>query len=134
METAISQVTRRLHEEHVATLALCSRLEATLAAGKTDPVLMRAAAAALAGEIERHFAFEESDLFPRLRAAGEGELADLLHEEHVTIRAAAQQFPTRIFRSLLYGEQSPVYPCRGTRREEDFAGRKLGQDALIVER
>jgi iron-sulfur cluster repair protein YtfE (RIC family) len=92
METPVRQVTRRLHEEHVATLALCSRLEATLAAGKTDPVLMRAAAAALAGEIERHFAFEESDLFPRLRAAGEGEMADLLHEEHVTIRAAAQQF------------------------------------------
>jgi iron-sulfur cluster repair protein YtfE (RIC family) len=78
METLVRQVTRRLHEEHVATLALCSRLEATLAAGRSDPVLMRAAAAALAGEIERHFAFEESELFPRLSAAGEGDMAELL--------------------------------------------------------
>lgn len=86
------QVSRRLHEEHEATLALCSRLEASLAAGKSDPALMRAAAAALAGEVERHFAFEDTELFPRLTAGGEGDLAELLQEEHVTIRAAAAQF------------------------------------------
>jgi hemerythrin-like domain-containing protein len=86
------QVCRRLHEEHEASLALCSRLEAALAAGRSDAALMRAAAAALAGEVERHFAFEEAELFPRLAAAGERDLAELLQEEHVTIRAAATQF------------------------------------------
>ena len=92
MQTVIRQVPRRLHEEHEATLSLCSRLEATLAAGKSDAPLMRAAAAALAGEIERHFAFEETELFPRLSAAGEGDMAELLQEEHVAIRAAAVRF------------------------------------------
>lgn len=87
-----SQVSRRLHEEHQATLALCSRLEASLAAGKSDAALMRAAAAAFAGEVERHFAFEDTELFPRLTAGGEGDLVELLQEEHATIRAAAAQF------------------------------------------
>jgi hemerythrin-like domain-containing protein len=86
------QVCRRLHEEHEASLALCSRLEATLAAGRSDAALMRAAAAALAGEVERHFAFEEAELFPRLAASGEGDIAELLQEEHVAIRAAAARF------------------------------------------
>ena len=86
------QVSRRLHEEHEATLALCSRLEASVAAGASDAALMRAAAAALAGEVERHFAFEDTELFPRLTAGGEGDLAELLQEEHATIRAAAARF------------------------------------------
>jgi hemerythrin-like domain-containing protein len=86
------QVCRRLHEEHEATLALCSRLEASLAAGRSDAALMRAAAAALGGEVERHFAFEEAELFPRLAANGEGDIAELLQEEHVAIRAAAARF------------------------------------------
>ena len=86
------QVCRRLHEEHEASLALCSRLEAALAAGRSDAALMRAAAAALAGEVERHFAFEEAELFPRLAAGGEGDIAELLQEEHVAIRAAAARF------------------------------------------
>ena len=86
------QVCRRLHEEHEASLALCARLEASLSAGRSDAALMRAAAAALAGEVERHFAFEEAELFPRLAAAGEGDLAELLREEHVTVRDAAGRF------------------------------------------
>ena len=85
-------MSRRLHEEHQATLALWARVEATLAAGRHDPALMRSAAAALAEEIERHFAFEENELFPRLAAAGEGDIAELLREEHVAIREAALRF------------------------------------------
>ena len=92
METPTRQVSRRLHEEHVATLALWSRVEGSLAAGKMDAALMRDAAASLAAEIERHFAFEEAELFPRLAAAGEGDIAALLQEEHATIRAAATRF------------------------------------------
>jgi hemerythrin-like domain-containing protein len=92
METPTRQVSRRLHEEHVATLALWSRVEGSLAAGKMDAALMRDAAASLAAEIERHFAFEEAELFPRLAAAGEGDIASLLQEEHATIRSAATRF------------------------------------------
>jgi hemerythrin-like domain-containing protein len=92
METHIRQVSRRLHEEHQATLALWSRLEASLAAGRTDAALMRSAAASLAEEIERHFGFEEKELFPRLAAAGEGDIAGLLEEEHAAIRTAAERF------------------------------------------
>ena len=92
METYTRQVSRRLHEEHQATLAFWARVEGALAAGKANAALMGAAAASLAEEIERHFAFEEARLFPRLAAAGEGDIADLLAEEHATIRASGQRF------------------------------------------
>ena len=103
METHTRQVSRRLHEEHQATLALWTRVEASLAVGKADAALMRAAAASLADEIERHFAFEETELFPRLAAAGEGDIAELLQEEHVAIRAAGERF-------IALAKESPVDP------------------------
>jgi hypothetical protein len=78
METPIRQVSRRLHEEHLATLAVWSRVESALAAGRHDAALMRAAAASL--------------LFPRLADAGEADIAALLEEEHATIREAARRF------------------------------------------
>ena len=92
METHIRQVSRRLHEEHQATLTLWTRVEASLAAGKADAALMRSAAASVADEIQRHFAFEETELFPRLAAAGEDDIAQLLAEEHEAIRAAGLRF------------------------------------------
>ena len=92
METPIRQVSRRLHEEHLATLAVWSRVESALAAGRHDAALMRSAAASLAEEVERHFAFEENELFPRLADAGEADIAALLEEEHATIRQAATRF------------------------------------------
>lgn len=92
METHTRQISRRLHEEHQATLALWGRLAATLAAGKMDFPLVKSAAAALAGEIDRHFAFEEAELFPRLAAAGGADIGELLKEEHQAIRAAARRF------------------------------------------
>jgi len=85
-------ISRRLHEEHAATLALWGRVEQSFAAGRQDAALMREAAAALQGEIERHFAFEEAELFPRLAEAGEADIAALLAEEHAAIRAAGAEF------------------------------------------
>jgi hemerythrin-like domain-containing protein len=85
-------INRQLHEEHGATLALWGRVEQSLASGAHDAALMREAAAALAGEIERHFEFEETQLFPRLAAAGEGDIAELLTEEHAAIREAGARF------------------------------------------
>jgi len=92
------QISRRLHQEHEATLALWGRLEQTLATrGSRPPTeqdirLLRDCAAQLADEVTRHFAFEETELFPRLAAAGEGDIATLLAEEHATIRGAARRF------------------------------------------
>lgn len=104
----IRQVNRRLHEEHDAVIALCARLSATLATGRSDGALMRDAAAALAGEVERHFAFEERDLFPRLAAAGEGDMVELFLEEHVAIRAAAERFIALVKRNAAHAELKPV--------------------------
>ena len=88
------QVNRALDEEHRATLELLSRVEqvfvrASPSGAARDPSLARLAAS-LASHIEqdipRHFEFEERELFPRLEAAGEGDIVDLLMEEHVAIR------------------------------------------------
>jgi DUF438 domain-containing protein len=94
-------ITRRLHEEHAATLTLWSRLEQLLggrgapwppAAGDATSACLRECAGALAQEVSSHFAFEEAQLFPRLEDSGEGDIAQLLAEEHAVIREAAAQF------------------------------------------
>lgn len=85
-------ISRRLHEEHEATLVLWSRVEASLAAGRPDAGLLKSAAAALAEELDRHFAFEEAELFPRLAAAGEADIGLLLADEHATIREVGREF------------------------------------------
>lgn len=99
-------ISRRLHEEHTATLALWGRVEQRLGAGQHDAALMREAAAALQGELERHFAFEEAELFPRLADAGEGDIAALLGEEHAAIRAAGAEF------LALAAAEPPQAQCR----------------------
>ena len=90
------RISRRLHEEHVATLALWGRLESALAAGRHDAALLKSAAASLERELDRHFRFEEAELFPRLAQAGEGDIGELLREEHETIRAAGLRFITLV--------------------------------------
>jgi hemerythrin-like domain-containing protein len=85
-------VCNRLHLDHQATLALWSSVQATLAAGREDPVLMRRAADALERELATHFELEEKELFPRLAAAGEGDIGELLTEEHAVIREAGRRF------------------------------------------
>ena len=119
-------ITRRLHEEHAATLALWSRLEQLVGArgaqwppAEDDEVsrCLRECASALAQEVSAHFAFEEAQLFPRLEASGEGDIAQLLEEEHGVIREAAGQFE--------------ALQARGARGELDDAGwRRLRTLAL----
>jgi hemerythrin-like domain-containing protein len=46
--------------------------------------------AALQYEVTHHFDLEEEQLFPRLHQRGEGDLAELLFEEHEAIRAVAR--------------------------------------------
>ena len=88
------QTSLRLHEEHLATVQLWGRLEQSIAARVAESELMdllRRCAAALADEVTRHFEFEERELFTRLAQAGDGDIAELLTEEHETIRDAAQR-------------------------------------------
>jgi len=94
-------ITRRLHEEHAATLTLWGRLELLVTArgaqwppatGDAAATALRDCAAALAHDVAQHFAFEETELFPRLEQGGEGDIAQLLAEEHQLIREAAGRF------------------------------------------
>jgi len=82
-----------LDQEHRASIDLLGQVEVAL--GRA-----RQADAALAGlirqlvrhvehDIERHFTFEETALFPRLAAAGDGDMVALLTEEHEAMRAVA---------------------------------------------
>jgi hemerythrin-like domain-containing protein len=90
------QTARLLHDEHMAASGLLKRLEGLLAThAPTDPpdaadpavnALLGDLAAALEGEIVRHFDFEEETLFPLLAAEGDGAVGELLGEEHVVIR------------------------------------------------
>jgi hemerythrin-like domain-containing protein len=89
---------RILHEEHVAVLALLGRFEQALRPLQSGPPgpenaawapLLDQLETALQHEITRHFDLEEDQLFPRLREHGEGELAELLLEEHAAIRDVA---------------------------------------------
>lgn len=94
-----SQTSHTLHEEHRANLDLLGRTEQALARaprgeGARDPDLIKligALARSLEQDIDRHFGFEEQELFPRMREAGDGEIAMLLTEEHDAIRAVAEE-------------------------------------------
>lgn len=87
------QTSLRLHEEHLATIQLWGRLEQSIAARVPEDeldALLRNCSAALADEVTRHFEFEEKELFTRLAQAGDRDIAELLAEEHETIRSAAR--------------------------------------------
>lgn len=104
------QITRKLHEEHVNIIALLerfgqalSRLRAQVPAAG-DPewnVLLVQLGAALQYEVTRHFALEENQLFPLLRERSEGDLADLLLEEHASIREVSAPLIELISRARL---------------------------------
>ena len=89
------QVSRRLNDEHIALLELLTHFEQALMKLKTDPPedgdavwskLLSTLGTALSYEVSRHFDFEEVQLFPRLHDASQGDLAEMLFEEHETIR------------------------------------------------
>ncbi|MHB1201195.1 MAG: hemerythrin domain-containing protein [Polaromonas sp.] len=93
-----SQTSHTLHEEHRANLDLLGRVELALVrAPRGDEArasellkLIGALARSLEQDIDRHFGFEERELFPRMSEAGDGEIAMLLAEEHDAIRAVAE--------------------------------------------
>jgi len=93
------QVSHALDEEHRANLAFLGRVEQAFAraprsANAGFPELARLAtsfAQQIERDIGRHFDFEERELFPLLEAAGEGDIAGLLRDEHGAIREVAAE-------------------------------------------
>lgn len=89
-----SQVSRMLDDEHSANVALLARLEQ--AVGRSTQydtehaALMGQVVRLLEQEVDRHFGFEEEQLFPRMEDSGDGALALLLQEEHESIRAVGR--------------------------------------------
>jgi iron-sulfur cluster repair protein YtfE (RIC family) len=88
-------ISRALHQDHAASLALLARLETLLgrygvaqppdAASANTARLLRDLAHAINVEIPPHFAFEEEAVFPLLAAAGEREMGEFLVDEHRAI-------------------------------------------------
>jgi iron-sulfur cluster repair protein YtfE (RIC family) len=105
------QSSRRLHEEHQATLDLLRRFErALLGHARTFPPaptdtewgpLVRTLAGALHHEIADHFQFEEEMLFPPLKEAGEADMTELLSEEHREIRDVVSALMPLLHASLV---------------------------------
>jgi hemerythrin-like domain-containing protein len=101
------QISRKLHEEHVNVLALLAQFGAALRRLEGEPpagdalfsALLERMAGALEYEITRHFDLEETQLFPRLHERGEGDLAELLFEEHEHIRSVARPLLEQIGRA-----------------------------------
>lgn len=93
------QASHALDEEHRANLDLLGRVEQALAraarsGGTRDPDLAQLVASFahhIEHDVGRHFDFEERELFPRLEAAGEGDIAGLLADEHRAIREVAAE-------------------------------------------
>jgi hemerythrin-like domain-containing protein len=104
------QVPACIHREHLETLGLLERVEATLAKAKAAPApgdaawarLLHELDANLANEIGRHFDFEEKELFPLLASGGDRDIAALLAEEHEAILALAKRM-IPVLRAYLAG-------------------------------
>ncbi len=91
-----NRVCQTLHDEHMATAALFERLERLLGRHKrTDPPdpsdasvarLLRDLRTWVDAEINRHFDFEENELFTYLEEHGDKALGAALTDEHRVIR------------------------------------------------
>lgn len=95
---------RILHEDHMASLALLGEIERKVLTLKELPPrddanvgrAIRTLRDALAGEVAAHFDFEEETLFPYLVEFGEGDLSELLSEEHRVLREVFAEVDLRI--------------------------------------
>ena len=102
------QISRKLHEEHITILGLLDRFEQALLRLRAQPPehsdplwnqLIAQLESALQYEVTRHFGLEEDQLFPRLHQRGEGDLAELLFEEHEAIREVTRPLLDLLARS-----------------------------------
>lgn len=90
-----------LHDDHMATLAVLERVEATLTKqGKKNcpaeldanmTALLNDMTAIMSAEVTGHFAFEEEYLFPRFAEMADHGIPMMLKSEHDIIRPIAAQ-------------------------------------------
>ena len=92
----VNRISQALHDEHRATIALMERLEQLLATNRRGPVpdtkapgvarLLSELSVGLVAEVERHFDFEEKQLFTYLDAIGDETIGAHLTDEHTAMR------------------------------------------------
>ncbi len=95
--SVMRQVSQALENEHRSSLGLLEQVEQACVRGPSVMAFAPLASAflrLLEHDIARHFDFEEGELFPRMAAAGESDIAALLQEEHDTIRELAAELMT----------------------------------------
>lgn len=95
-----TDISQRLHAEHLRTLAVLARLdERIMGAGRTRPLdpgvaadrtLIADLTRMLAEDIDRHYRFEEEYLFPRLAEVGFADITRMLEDEHASVRGFAE--------------------------------------------
>ncbi len=98
------QITRTLHQEHLATLGFVDRLDTFLAQHRGDAPAPQGAdlerllgdlRATIGDAVAKHFDFEESRLFPALVAGfGDNAMVMILTQEHEILRPLAKQLVT----------------------------------------
>lgn len=125
------QTSHLLHEEHRANLDLLGRVENALgraprgaAASQNEDIakLLVALRRQIEQDVDRHFVFEETQLFSRMADAGEGDIAGLLREEHEAMRDVA-------------AELMPLLDAAAARTLDDDGWDALRRNALeLVER
>ncbi|MBI5130579.1 MAG: hemerythrin domain-containing protein [Rhodopseudomonas palustris] len=88
-----NRISRTLHDEHCATIALMERLEGAITRRQpistTDPAsaqLLHDLASAIEADTLRHFDFEETELFTLFETVGDQLIGDHLTEEHGFMR------------------------------------------------
>jgi hemerythrin-like domain-containing protein len=90
-----NRVCQKLHEEHAAVIALMERLAQTVVRHQDSipdvknqmvAKLLSDLSAELPGEVERHFSFEEAELFSYLGESGNQDIGAHLTYEHGIIR------------------------------------------------
>lgn len=97
-------ITRTLHDEHLATIALVNRIEERVMAHRPGSPpdhgdaevnkLLGDIANSVEAEIKSHFAFEEEALFPRLEEMGDTGIGELLTEEHHVLLPIGERLVT----------------------------------------
>jgi hemerythrin-like domain-containing protein len=126
-----NRVCQKLYEEHQAVQALLQRLEQTIARHRDeapdakDPMfakLMNDLATELPGEVDRHFDFEEAELFSFLADQGNVGIGNHLTYEHGIIRPIGAALVNLIKQARTQGFDAE--------RWTDF--RKLGQQLAMT--
>lgn len=115
---ARTQIGGLLHEDHLCTLQALQNLEEFLAthSEKKAPAIdkpevravLEQVIAAIAAEVNRHFSFEETHLFPVLTMKGEGGIAAFLTEEHAAILPLATEMAAAAKAALAGAGFSPA--------------------------